>query len=155
MSSACGEPPDSGENASPKALPVHTRSSISAAGSASAARRRRGRVRRGAAKGSGIVFTARRATSLAPSASTTGEHGLPALEEGRDALGEVAGGGHLLLDGGLELELLAHARVDPVVELALDPGVRARRAAREPLEQRVGLGLERVVGRDAVDQPPL
>ena len=38
--------------------------------------------------------------------STPAEHGRPPLDERRDALGEVRRARHLLLDGGLELELL-------------------------------------------------
>ncbi len=71
------------------------------------------------------------------------------------ALEEVARSGRLLLDVGLELELLVHPGVQPRVELALGAGVGAGRAGREPLGERVDLGLELVVGRDAVDQAPL
>src|SRR5688572_20075501 len=138
MSSACGEPPDSGENASPNAVPASASSSSSASGSADTRTRRRGVVRRGAAKGSGILFTARRTTAFAPAPLTTSEHGAPALRECGDALREVAGGGHLLLDGRLEGQLLGHVAVEPPVELALDARVGARRTRREPLEQRVG-----------------
>src|SRR5215211_2475674 len=127
MSSACGEPPDSGENASPKAVPASPRRSSNAIGSAGARTRRKQERVRGAAKGSGIVFTARRTRTLAPGRLTTAEHRLAALDEGGDALGEVAGGGQLLLHGGLERELLGHALVQPVVELALHACVRTSR----------------------------
>src|SRR5271154_5501004 len=49
------------------------------------------------------------------------------LHERRDALQEVRATGHLLLDAGLQLELLGHARVHPVVDLALGRRVGPRR----------------------------
>src|ERR1700722_18829362 len=48
------------------------------------------------------------------------------LHEGHRALHEVGAAGHLLLDPGLELELLGHARVEPVVQLVLRSRILAR-----------------------------
>src|SRR5436190_23215746 len=103
-------------------------------------------------KGERSIWTARSASGsgLGPL-----ELGRPLGQEGLDALHEVARRGHLLLRRRLELELLVHARVDPGVELTLRAGVRAGRPGGQPLGQRVDLGLERVVGRDAVDEAPL
>src|SRR5215210_6756626 len=105
-----------------------------------------------ASKAEGSIWTARSA-----SASGLGplELGRALAEEGLDALHEVAGRGHLLLGGGLELELLVHPGVDPGVELALGGGVGARGPGRQALRERVDLGPEGVVGDDAVDQAPL
>src|SRR3954463_15002773 len=107
------------------------------------------RMCRAASKAEGSIWTARSASAS----------GLGPLEVGRalgqerlDALHEVARRRHLLLGGRLELELLVHARVDPGVELALGAGVGARGPGGEPLGERLDLGLERVVGRDAVDE---
>ena len=61
------------------------------------------------------------------------------LDEGHRALQEVLAPGHLVLDLGLELELLGHPRVQPVVELALGPGVGARRPGGQARGQRGGL----------------
>src|SRR5215208_1556731 len=104
------------------------------------------RMCRAGSKAEGSIWTARSA-----SASGLGplESGRPLGQEGLDALHEVGGSGHLLLDRRLELELLVHARVDPGVELALRAGVGAGRPGGQPLRQRVYVGLERVVGRDA------
>src|SRR4051812_45723518 len=146
MLSACGEPPDSGENASPNAVPVSARSARSAAGSSRATARRRRMRRGGAAKGSGIVVTGRTTTSRAQGRLPTTEPGRAALGECGAPLGEVARRGELLLDRGLDRELLGHALVQPVVELPLHARVRARGARGEPVEQRAGLGLERLVG---------
>src|SRR5258705_7494090 len=74
------------------------------------------------------------------------ERRLSLLDERCDAFPEVGGLGHITLDLGLELELLAHTRVQPVVELALDAGVGARWAGGEPRDERVDLVLELVVG---------
>src|SRR3954447_17315612 len=76
------------------------------------------------------------------------------LHEWGDALDEVRGARHLGLDGGLELQLLAHARVLPVVELALAARVGARRPAREAVGELARVLLELGVGHDAVDQSP-
>src|SRR4051794_28583442 len=152
--SACGEPPDSGEKASPNAVAARASGASSATARQSARTRRRRITWGGAPKTRGILFTARRITIRRGWSLTASEHGGPALEERRDALGEVAGARHLLLHRGLQGQLLLHAAEDPGVELALGAGVRARRALREPLEQRVGLRREGVIGRHAVDQPP-
>src|ERR671922_1862672 len=58
-------------------------------------------------------------------ASGPGEARGPLLNEGHDALQEVLGRRHLLLDVGLQIQLLVHSAVDPVVELTLGPGVGA------------------------------
>src|SRR5215210_1473839 len=78
---------------------------------------------RAGCKAEGSIWTARSA-----SASGLGplELGRALAEEGLDALHEVARRGHLLLDRGLELELVVHPRVQPRVELALGAGVGAR-----------------------------
>src|SRR6185503_10004055 len=100
----------------------------------------------GGASGEGqprrAAFYSQRGGGRAPEGrcSTPAEDGRPPLDERRDALGEVRRPPELLLHRGLELELLRHPPVQPVVELALGAGVREGRSAREPLEQRVGLG---------------
>src|SRR4051794_37841428 len=96
-------------------------------------------------KGQRSIWTARSAfgSGLGPL-----ELGRPLAQEGLDALDEVARRGHLLLRGGLELELLVHARVDPRVELALGARVGAGRARGQPLGERIDLVLEGVVGHD-------
>src|SRR5919109_144515 len=97
IESACGDPPDSGENASPNAVPAKASRTRSATAVQNASARRR-RVRGGSAKGCGILVTAPRTATRHRRASTALEHGLAALAERRDALREVAGRGHLLLD---------------------------------------------------------
>src|ERR1700726_967916 len=64
------------------------------------------------------------------------------LYEGRHALDEILAARHLLLQLRLELELLAHARVQPVVELALGARVGARGPRGKPRGERRGLRLE-------------
>jgi hypothetical protein len=73
--------------------------------------------------------------SRGPPRSGAAEPGRPFPGERRESLGEVARGGHLLLDLGLELELGVHVLVQPLVELALGPGVGLGGAGGEPVEQ--------------------
>src|SRR5512132_1232174 len=155
MSSALGDPPLSGVNASPNAVPVTTNSRARASRTTSA--RRRGRRLAGVrAKARRILFrdpgeTGRRwRVGLRAS-----EGGRALLDERRHACGEVPRRGHLLLDVRLEPELLLHARVEPVVELALGARVGARRAAGEAVAQPGDLVRELGVGDDAVDQAPI
>src|SRR5215211_3407916 len=115
-------------------------------------RTRPARMCRGASKAEGSIWTAR---SGSGSGLGPREPGRTLAQEGLDALHEVARRGHLLLDRGLELELLVHARVEPRVELALGARVGPRGPRGEALGQRVDLGLEGDVGRHAVDQSPL
>src|SRR5580692_9592669 len=81
-----------------------------------------------------------------------GEGGLSLLKEGGDALVEVPRAAELALDLGLELEVLGHPGVEPVVELALGARVGPGGAVAEPLEQVVGPGGELVVRPARVDQ---
>src|SRR3954465_1451538 len=113
MLSACGEPPDSGEKASPKAVVASASGTSSATARHSVSMRRRGITWRGAPKTRGIVFTARRTTGRHGWSSAPVEHRDPALEERRDALGEVGRARHLLLDRGLQRELLGHRPEHP------------------------------------------
>src|SRR5947209_17184452 len=87
--------------------------------------------------------------SLAP-----GETRRALLRESDRALEEVLAARHLALQLGLELELLVHARVQPVVELALATGVGASGPCRQALSQLGGLTGELPVLDHAVDQPP-
>src|SRR3954454_1019648 len=87
--------------------------------------------------------------------SGAGELRAALLGERGDALHEVAGGRHLLLDARLELELVVHPAVQPPVELALRAGVGAGRALGQLLSQRTDLGLEGIVWDDPVDEAPL
>src|SRR5947209_11560732 len=77
------------------------------------------------------------------------------LQEGGCALDEIGAARHLLLDARLELELLLHAGVQPVVELALGARVGARGAGGELRHQLPGALAKLVVRYHAVDQPPL
>src|ERR671937_1895875 len=155
MSSAFGEPPLSGVIASANAVPVSTNETPSASRTADARRRNR-RLAGVRAKARRILFTASGETArrwrdrLYPA-----EGRLALLDEGRHALGEVARSGHLLLDVGLERELVLHARVEPVVELALAARVGARRPVGQAIAQLGDLLGEVRVGHDAVDQAPL
>src|SRR5438128_10289879 len=88
--------------------------------------------------------------SLAP-----GEARRALLRERDRALEEVLAARHLALQLGLELELLVHARVQPVVELALATRVGASRPCRQALSQLSRLAGELLVLDDAVDEPPL
>src|SRR6476620_5401843 len=58
---------------------------------------------------------------------------------------EISGGGHLLLDRRLELELIVESGVHPRVELALGSRVGGGRPGGQALGQRVDLRLEHVV----------
>src|SRR4051794_6432925 len=151
MSSAFGEPPLSGTMALANAVPESTNSRASASATASA--RRRGRRLAGVrAKARRILFRDPRETGRRWRVGLrASESRLALLDERGHALGEVARGDHLLLDVGLERELLVHPRVEPVVELALGAGVGARRAVGEAVAQRGDLPGERGVRHDAVD----
>src|SRR5450759_2332178 len=76
------------------------------------------------------------------------------LDEGHRTLQKVVAFGHLSLDLGLEVELLAHARVEPVVQLALGPRVGACGPAGQARGERGGLLAQASVWDDAVDQTP-
>src|SRR4051812_26496601 len=76
------------------------------------------------------------------------------LHEGGDPLDEVWAARQLALDGRLELQLLAHARELPLVELALGARVGARRPGSETVGQLARVLLELGVGHHAVDQAP-
>src|SRR3954452_7159633 len=107
MRSALGEPPLSGLRRSADAGPARaSRATIAAAISV----RRRG-FRRKARR---ILWVRLRERALGAA-----ELGAAFLDERRDAFDEVARGGHLLLDVGLELELGVHPVIEPGVELAL------------------------------------
>src|SRR5215218_1994326 len=110
MSSAFDEPPLSGVMASANAVPVRTNSRASASRTASA--RRRGRRLAGVrAKARRILFTASGEAARRWRVGLSAAEGrLALLDKGRDALGEIARGGHLLLDVRLEAKLLLHAR---------------------------------------------
>src|SRR6476469_9914865 len=153
MLSAFGEPPDSGEKKSADA-PEANASRVSAASARLASRRERREWRERRPKTRRILFTARRIATQGGAGSSATEGSLALLEERADALHKVVGLGHLLLDAGLEGELVADPLVEPAVELALRPGVGLRRAAGQALEQRAGLGLEVGVGDDLVDEAP-
>src|ERR1039458_9461283 len=77
------------------------------------------------------------------------------LNERHRALQEVLAARHLLLDPRLQLELLAHSRIQPVVDLALARGGGALRPPRQSPSQRRRLLAELSVGRHAVDETPL
>src|SRR4051812_10139654 len=66
--------------------------------------------------------------------SSAGELRRALLEERGDPLAEVAGRRHLLLDAGLELELLVEPGVQPGVDLALGARVGLRRTGGELIE---------------------
>src|SRR5919106_6136459 len=147
MSSALGEPPDSGISRSADATGAATRLSAAASSAGKSAR-----VFHSDGTGAAVYG---RAPAEASSRSGSPEAGRPLLQERLDALREVPRSRHLLLDPGLQRELLVHAGERPGVELALAAGVGAGGAGGEPLGQLFDLLLERVVGRHAVHEPPL
>src|SRR3954466_7458464 len=104
MRSALGEPPCSGVGRFSPAAGAST----SSATAASAAAMDRTGVRRAARKARGILLEADWARRPLGPLEPRGAF----LRERHHALGEVAGGGHLLLDVGLELELLVHPAVE-------------------------------------------
>src|SRR5437868_1022953 len=77
------------------------------------------------------------------------------LQERERALCEVLGRGLLLLDRGLQFQLLVQPAVQPRVELALGAGVAARRAGGELRGERVAGLLQLAVGVDGVDEAPV
>src|SRR5205085_3362040 len=76
------------------------------------------------------------------------------LGECNGALEKVLAARHLALDLRLQLQLLAHSRVQPVVQLALGPGIRARRPGRQARRQLRDLLAELRIGHHAIDQAP-
>src|SRR4051812_28257025 len=129
MRFALGEPPCSGLKVLASAMPVAARTATRTPSRANAMARRR---RVGAARRKARRFYSENGHS------GSAERGLALLHERRDALDEVCGARHLLLDVGFELELLAHSRVQPVVQLALGSGVGARRSGGQSLDQLFG-----------------
>src|SRR3954453_19236763 len=103
MLSAFGEPPDSGNSSPAWACGAANRPPAAAAGTASSRRRR---IR---APGTGPAVYGRDRRRRAASRRGVRERSSPAearralLDEGLDALGEVAGGRELLLDRRLQL----------------------------------------------------
>src|ERR1700748_2077310 len=73
------------------------------------------------------------------------------LHKRHRALDEVVAASHFLLNPGLQLELLLHPAVQPVVELALAARVGARRAGRHLARQRADLSEQLLAWHDAVD----
>src|SRR5215472_6057130 len=86
--------------------------------------------------------------------SDAGEVRRALFGEGPDPFREVARFAHLLLDLGLELELLAHALVEPVVELPLDARVGPGGAVGQLGHEPGGALLKLIVRPDLVDQAP-
>src|SRR4051795_13158989 len=150
MLSAFGEPPDSGNSSPARACGAASRTPAAAAGSASSRRRRI----RAPGTGPAVYGRGRRRRAAdrrgVRERSPTAEAHRALLHEGLDTLGEVAGGRELVLDRRLELQLLLHAGELPGVELALDAGVGAGRALRQPAGELLRRGLERVVGHHPV-----
>src|SRR6185437_1240703 len=87
--------------------------------------------------------------------SVSGESRSALFSERRDPLGEIGRPGAFLLDRGLKLQLVGHVLVEPVVELALGPGVGACRPVCQLGAQRLGPVRQLVTGPDLVDQPPV
>src|SRR4249920_2975599 len=79
-----------------------------------------------------------RRISVSGPRSRAGEARVALFRERLDPLREVARGAHLLLDPGLELELLPHPLVEPVVELPLDARVGPGGAVSQPGHEFVG-----------------
>src|SRR4029079_10670028 len=151
MSSAFGEPPDSGVNVSAKADGAQIRDAKTTA--LRAVRSRRLGMPVGKAAGSyirlreGLHFvpddSSARGSDPARSrrcgrtseGSDPLERGLPLLDEGGHALLEVLGAGELVLEVGLEVELAVEVGIEHPVERALGAGVGARGPGSEPLDQ--------------------
>src|SRR3954454_10528678 len=166
--SAFGEPPDSGRKMPAEAVCASVAEASRASVNTAPATLRRRRFW-GAGGATGAEVYGRRGREHPPGwrsgraltvgaltgRSPAGELRRPLLQEGQDALAEVARRSGFLLDGGLELELLLHAREEPAVELALDPGVGPGRSGGEPGGERVHLGGELRLGHGAVGQAPL
>src|SRR3954464_13927760 len=133
MSPALGEPPDSGVKASEKAGPAVTSRPVTAARLAVVRTRRRlGNVCTWLKAGGSLPTGPAARPCPGAREFATCPSGAPELrgpfgEEGRDALREVAGGRHVLLQTRLEVELLGQAAVAPGVQLGLRAGVGARR----------------------------
>src|SRR5215207_7199105 len=154
ISSAFGDPPDSGVRKSANA-PLAKTSEPTVASSRAATRRRR--KEDSGRKAARILLMERRSAS--PGGERRGSAALERrgtlLQEGCHTLREVVRQRLFLLDRGLELELLLEPVVRPRVELPLRPCVRQRRAHCEPLGERVGGSGQPVVGVDGVDETPL
>src|SRR5512132_3716414 len=151
MSSAFGEPPDSGVMKSAEAVAVQVRSSATAASAASASSRERPGRDDGGLKAAGILCTWPADGAHPGARSASAERRCALLHEGGHALDEVVGSRHLLLDRGLERELVLHPAEEPRVELALGPRVGLRGAVCQALDEPARLALEGVVGEHAVD----
>src|SRR5258708_22972826 len=74
------------------------------------------------------------------------------FDERERALQRVLAAPHLALDLSLQLELLAHPRVQPVVELALRARIGQRRPRRELRRHAPRLLLQRLHGPHTDDQ---
>src|SRR3954447_20655635 len=128
MSSAFGEPPDSGVKASENAGPAVTSSPVTAARLAVVRMRRRLENVSAWLKAGGSLSTGPTATpcpgapEFATCPSDAAELRGALGRERRDALGEVPRGRHLLLQPRLELQLVREPAVGPGVELRLGPG---------------------------------
>src|SRR5919197_1426983 len=129
MSSAFGEPPDSGKKRPAEATGALSSEPATPATAAQATARRTRRLSLRRPTGAAVYRWAGRERAVAGPLpeSVSGEARGPAIQERLHALGEVPGGRGLLLDRGLELQLLLHAFVQPRVELDLRAGVGGRR----------------------------
>src|SRR3954467_7275132 len=161
MSSAFGEPPDSGVSRSAEATGARSSAPVTTARRVRASRREVMRLRRReVSKAAGILFTNGCPTAarcppagapglgsgpywcsgLAGGRSAAGETSRSLLQEGRDALDEVIRMRHLALNLGFELQLGVHARVEPGVQLALGARVGRGGAGGQAVDERVDLG---------------
>src|SRR5436305_12677220 len=129
MRSAFGEPPCSGVRASARY------------GAASASFAARG------CKAAPIIRIAPRSSPL--------ERRLALLGEGAHALDEVVAANQLVLDLGLEVQLVLEVAVEHPVQRALRAGVGARRPAGQLARQLEALLREALGLDDAVDQAPV
>src|SRR5262249_31330906 len=90
-----------------------------------------------------------------PPGSRAAEARLALVREGPEPFREVARGRHLLLDLGLQFELLLHPLVEPAVELPFGSRIGPGGAVGEPDQQLGGARRELAVRPDLVDQAPL
>src|SRR5688500_17311928 len=147
MSSALGEPPDSGVNTpAPAGGANASRAAAATTSEATSTRRFCGRPGRKAR----WIITVVRPPSAPRSAAR--ERGRALLDEGPDPLHEVVGPGQVVLDLGLQVELAIEVRIEHPVECALAAGVRTSGAGGEPGGQRLGLLQQAPVGVDRVHQ---
>src|SRR4051795_263702 len=105
-------------------------------------------------KAAGIVSRRGTPTPLGP-ASCSGESWRALLHEGPYALHEVGRTRQLVLELGLQVELLVHVRVDRLVQRLLGRRVGARGPGGEALDHCLGRGQQLVVGVDGVDEAPV